>query len=247
MSAHYRLDGFLLEKINVKGAMEAGIYAAAYRLLDAANMMGYLVASYLLPFIARNLTDKETITEAIESTRHVLLFSAIGLVLFVFNYAGWIQKLLYHTDHVYDSVVLQLCLASLPAYYLVHIYGSVLTATGRLRTFIAILFTSVLINILLNILLIPDYGAEGCCIAALASQYFCGITCWITVSRTFEITYRKRSVLIYLFTACFIGGFFYFSKLAMVNVWISIVITVFIILFLFITQISYFKKLVLFR
>ncbi|HUS00952.1 MAG TPA: hypothetical protein VMY77_04455, partial [Chitinophagaceae bacterium] len=37
MSMHYRLDGFLLERIHPDGAEQAGIYAAAYRLLDAGN------------------------------------------------------------------------------------------------------------------------------------------------------------------------------------------------------------------
>ena len=37
---------FLLKGSNLDGAHEAGIYAAAYRLLDASNMVGYLIASF---------------------------------------------------------------------------------------------------------------------------------------------------------------------------------------------------------
>ena len=38
MSVHYRLDGFLLERIHYNGAMEAGIYASAYRLLCGSEL-----------------------------------------------------------------------------------------------------------------------------------------------------------------------------------------------------------------
>src|SRR5829696_7468029 len=58
MSMHYRLDGFLLERWRTDGALQAGYYAMAYRLLDVANMIGYLTASFLVPFIARNKNDK---------------------------------------------------------------------------------------------------------------------------------------------------------------------------------------------
>src|SRR4030095_7449192 len=51
MSFHSRIDGFLLERIS--SPEEAGKYAGAYRLLDAANMPGILFASFLLPYMAR--------------------------------------------------------------------------------------------------------------------------------------------------------------------------------------------------
>ena len=54
MSLHNRFDGFLLERLHPNGAYEAGVYAAAYRLLDAGSMVGYLAASFLVPFVARN-------------------------------------------------------------------------------------------------------------------------------------------------------------------------------------------------
>ena len=94
MSFHYRFDGFLLERIS--GAEEAGKYAGAYRLLDAANMIGYLFASFLLPYIARNRDNGMITTNVVLNVRHVLIVFAItvsGIVIFL---APWIQKVLYH-------------------------------------------------------------------------------------------------------------------------------------------------------
>src|SRR5690606_11604606 len=50
MSVLNRIDGFLLERLHDNGNYEAGIYAAAYRLLDAFLMPGHLVIAILLPF-----------------------------------------------------------------------------------------------------------------------------------------------------------------------------------------------------
>lgn len=186
MSLHYRLDGFLLERLYKNGAQEAGIYASAYRLLDAGHMVGYLAASFLVPFIAANTAQYLFLKKTISITRNGLLALGISIVLFVVLLATPLQQLLYHTQSTYISTIMQFCIGALPAYYLVHVYGSVLTALRQFRVFLITLGASVLINAILNLLLIPQYGALGCCVAALVSQYFCGITLYILVHKNLK-------------------------------------------------------------
>lgn len=242
MSIHYRLDGFLLERIHTNGAMEAGIYASAYRLLDASNMVGYLASSFLVAFVARNLAEKQTLEDAIFNTRHLLMFCSLGVASFVFVFAPWIETLLYHSNSRYNAFVIQLCIASFPAYCLVHVYGSVLTGAAKFKQFITVLILSVVLNIILNSILIPAKGAVGCCIAALVSQYFCGVTTLAIATRTVNISYHGKSLLIYVLFATLLTVFFYFGKNTFVNVWLILTIAVFVSLLFLFTQLSVFKK-----
>jgi O-antigen/teichoic acid export membrane protein len=241
MSVHYRLDGFLLERIHLNGPMEAGIYASAYRLLDASNMVGYLASSFLVAFVARNLKEKDSLQDAIFNTRHLLMFCSLGVVSFVIMFAPWVEHALYHTDRDYNCRVIQLCMASYPAYCLVHIYGSVLTGSARFREFISILIVSVLLNIILNIVFIPRMGALGCCLAALASQYFCGVAVMIATNRSLQISYQAKSIAIYLSFAALLILFFYLTRNA-INVWIILSIAAVGSLFFLTTQLTFFKK-----
>jgi O-antigen/teichoic acid export membrane protein len=243
MSVHYRLDAFLLERIHPNGAYEAGVYASAYRLLDAANMIGYLAASFLVPFIAKHFLEKETVQDVILNTRHGLLFFSTGLVSFVVMYAPWLQNLLYHSTSGYNSFVIQLCIAALPGYCLVHVYGAVLTAIEKFRPLIVILIISVVLNIGLNLFLIPAYGALGCCFAALASQYVCGIAVYFTATKKINVSYGFRSVFIYCLLAILLFALFYFAKTALINVWIILAIAVGLTLLTLTTQVSHLKKL----
>jgi O-antigen/teichoic acid export membrane protein len=242
MSIHYRLDGFLLERIHSKGALEAGIYASAYRLLDASNMVGYLASSFLVAFVARHLKEKEILEDAVFNTRHVLMFCSIGVVAFVIVFAPWLQQLLYHSNNHYNTLVIQLCVAAFPAYCLVHVYGSVLTGAARFNQFILILLFSVFLNVILNITLIPSLGALGCCIAALTSQYLCGLATLIMSTRSLAISFNVKSILMYLLSAALLTGLFYFGKYAVINVWIILAVAVCFSSFLLITQLSFFKK-----
>ncbi|MBK8195245.1 MAG: hypothetical protein IPK76_19270 [Lewinellaceae bacterium] len=57
MFAYTRLDGVLLERLLPGGKTHAEVYAGAYRLLDACNMLGFMFASLLLRVFARLVKD----------------------------------------------------------------------------------------------------------------------------------------------------------------------------------------------
>lgn len=245
MSAHNRLDAFLLERIHPNGAVQAGIYATAYRLLDATNMIGYLTASFLVPFLSRHRHDKGLLQQVVLASRHGLLLFAVSIAAFVAVFAPWIQQVLYHSDSAYSNTVTRLCLAALPGYAMIHIYGSLLTATGEFRSFILLLLLAVVVNVVLNVWLIPLYGAEGCCLAALVSQYTCGLLLWLFSSRKLAISYGAKSAVLYPAAAGLLGLLFVFSQRLTGNVWIILSSIAALALLVLFTQRSLLKKLFL--
>ncbi|MEM9260079.1 MAG: oligosaccharide flippase family protein, partial [Bacteroidota bacterium] len=52
-TAYTRLDAVMIERLLTDGAAAADHYAAGYRLLDAMNMIGWLLAGLLIPMYAR--------------------------------------------------------------------------------------------------------------------------------------------------------------------------------------------------
>ncbi|RYY41591.1 MAG: hypothetical protein EOO08_00195 [Chitinophagaceae bacterium] len=205
MSVHTRLDAFLLERIHPQGALQAGIYAAAYRLLDAGNTAGYLTASFLVPFAARHLHDKKLIDDTVLRLRHFLLLAAMGFAGLCAGLAPLVMQLLYHSTDQYSANVLVACVAALPAYYGIHLYGSLLNASGRLGLFASVVAGCALVNGVLNMLLIPRWGALGCCWAAVASQYLCAIACYLGARPMFGLRLRPLSVIAY----CLLGSMVY--------------------------------------
>ena len=53
MTIYTRVDKVMIERLLINGNIEAGIYAAGYRLLDASNMIGFLFAGLLLPMFSQ--------------------------------------------------------------------------------------------------------------------------------------------------------------------------------------------------
>ncbi|MBC7875189.1 MAG: polysaccharide biosynthesis C-terminal domain-containing protein [Ferruginibacter sp.] len=220
MSVHYRLDGFLLERIHSNGAYEAGLYAGAYRLLDAANMMGYLLASFMLPFLTRQWSKGKMIDQVVLGIRHLLLVASLAVIITVVFLAPWIQEILYHNTDKAAISILQWCLPAIAGYSLIHIYGTVLTATGHIVQFGRITFLAVVLNIILNLLLIPGWGAKGCCFAALVSQVFYGVTTMLYARKKPGINIHPRSLFMYIFIGVILCLFYYLSMGVINNKWV---------------------------
>ncbi|MEK7225281.1 MAG: polysaccharide biosynthesis C-terminal domain-containing protein [Bacteroidota bacterium] len=223
MSVHYRLDGFLLERLHPNGDYEAGLYAGAYRLLDAANMIGFLVASFLLPFLARQWSGKSNIDEVVLISRNLLIIFSLFISSTTIFLAPWIQQLLYHNDNAAAIAVLQYCLPALIGYSLVQVYGTVMTATGHIIQFCYIVLSSVVLNVTLNLLLIPDHGAKGSCMAALISQGYCGAATLVYCRQKLKIPVQFRSLVVYVLLGALLCGFFYFCRSVTFSKWIVVV------------------------
>lgn len=224
MSVHSRLDGFMLERLHPNGAYEAGIYAGAYRLLDAANMAGFLLATFLLPFIARHWNDKPLVNAVVRNSRHLLLLMAVYTGITVYFLAPWIQDLLYRNQDENAITVLQWCLPVLAAYSLLQVYGTVMTAGGQVTRLCYIVFGAVCINISLNLLLIPGWGAQGACIAALVSQGACALATLLHVHVKSGINLHARSLLMYIFIAAALAGFYYGCRAMTLSPWLQVAI-----------------------
>jgi O-antigen/teichoic acid export membrane protein len=244
MAMHYRLDGFLLERLHKDGPRQAGIYAAAYRLLDAGNMLGYLSASFLVPFIAKNQQSKITVQSTVLLLRHGLLMVAAIVASFALVFAPWIQQVLYHTNNAYNSKVIVLCISVLPAYYLTHVYGSLLTAVGAFRLFISILLLSVGTNVVINATLIPSFGAQGCCIAALVSQYACALLLFLFASK--KLSLRPATQWFGFYVAIGLASWILFSLVKNLGkpVWIILAAACLVIALFALTQMARLKRFI---
>ena len=67
MSMYSRIDSFLIERILPDGAVQAGIYASAFRLFDVANnMSGVLFAALLLPIFSKMIKQKKDLNQMIK-------------------------------------------------------------------------------------------------------------------------------------------------------------------------------------
>lgn len=196
MTFNSRIDSVMLERMLVDGNEYAGIYAMAYRLLDAANMIGYLFALLLLPMFARMIKDRQSIEELVKLSFTLIFTPAIVVAIGSFFYSSQLMHLLYsmhsgETPGMFAfriqeaSQVFGLLMPTFVALSTTYIFGTLLTAQGNLRKLNMIFLSSLLINILLNLILIPRLQATGSAIATLITQTAIAIIQVLLVKKIF--------------------------------------------------------------
>ncbi len=182
MTFSYRIDAVMLERMLPDGFLQAGIYAQAYRLLDAAAMIAYLFAGLLLPMFSRMLKLNEKVEELTKLSFSLIIVPAILAAGGCYFFKQPLMELLYHA-HARESAqvlgILMICFIALSSSY---IFGTLLTAGGNLKYLNYTALGSLILNIVLNLLLIPAYEIMGAAIACLCTQ-FASTICQVLIAR----------------------------------------------------------------
>jgi O-antigen/teichoic acid export membrane protein len=109
--------------------------------------------------------------------------------------------LLYHGRDISAGNVIAVLLFTLPALGLIHIYGTLLTATGNIKRFMIISAIFALINISLNLIFIPRYGLySSMWIAVVTQSFYAIVVTGIAIKHT-AIKFAFSDLLIYLAVA----------------------------------------------
>lgn len=220
MTFYNRIDTVMMERMlpDKFGERESGIYASAYRLLDATNMIAYLFAALLLPLFAKMIKFKESVVELVRLAFSLLFVPAIIVSLVSFFYSSDIMHLLYpynaktlETIAEYNiriaetSQVFGFLMGCFVPISTVYVFGTLLTANGNLKQLNIMAASGMLINIVMNIVLIPRFFAAGSAVSSLTTQFITAIAQIIIAQKIFKfnINYRYLIALV-VFVACVI-------------------------------------------
>lgn len=208
MSIYFRTDAVLLERLLPEtGKEQVGIYAQAFRLMDAFTMLGVLFAGLLLPMFSRMIKQGEKVGQLVQLAFLLIMVPSVlmGVAANVFGLE--IMQLLYHEHTEISAPMLGLLMAGFAGNSASYIFGTLLTANGSLKQLNGLAAGGMAVNIGLNLLLIPRFGALGAAWVCLFTQLLMAAAQLLLAVRIFR--FQLNWVLILKLT-----GFLLFSVLA---------------------------------
>lgn len=183
MSVFTRIDAWMIHYLSPDGDAEAGLYAQSFRLLDAALIFSTLISSMLLPVFSRSIEEKKPADALIWLNIRIILFAAIPFALSAWFFGSDILQILYGKSYqhpgekVHAAAIFGPLLTCFVPMALVHIFGTWLTAAHRVKYLSFLAFAAMSVNILLNLIFIPEYGAVGAAWSCLITQSFFALGC----------------------------------------------------------------------
>lgn len=210
MSFYNRIDSVMLERLLPNGKDQTGIYAHAFRLFDAVSMFGVLFAGLLLPIFARMIKHREDISSMVQFS-FLLLFVPSLIISFSSGfYDVQIMNLLNYSHPELSASIFRLLMISFLGVATTYIFGTLLTANGSIRELNWMAVAGMIINIALNLFLIPRLEAIGSAWASLITQLFTAIaqTILAVVLLKLTINYRLIGKLVLFVSFVFLVGVF---------------------------------------
>lgn len=212
MTFYNRLDSVMLGYLLPEGvgSEQAGIYAKAFRLLEAGNMIAYLFSVQLIPVFSRMIKHKENVEQLVKLSFILLVTPALVVSVGCFFYANELSSLINHgvTDSAVEFSVLMLCFTAVSTTY---IFGTLLTANGNLKQLNTMAIIGICINLILNFILIPHYKAMGSAFSSLITQFF---TAGIQIYFAYKIFNFKVNVRLLISIAVFLTGIILFNMVS---------------------------------
>jgi len=198
MTFYNRIDSVIIERVlpGEQGDEQTTVYASAFRLLDAINMVAFLFSVLLLPIFSRMIKHKEPVDQMLKLAFTLLITIAIIAAFGSYFYSYEIMDLLY-VDHIAESAkVFKVLMFGFLFISTIYVFGSLLTANGNLLKLNIIAASSMAISITLNLILVPKLLAEGSAWASIITQGVSATAHIIVALIVFKFKIRYRFILI---------------------------------------------------
>ncbi|MFN5888467.1 MAG: oligosaccharide flippase family protein [Flavobacteriales bacterium] len=189
MLLYNRIDSVLLQQLKVDGSYQAGIYAQAFRLLDALYMVGMIFAGMLYPVFSRMLHEKnQGLIDLVQSTAKILIGGSFVIAFVMVLNAEFLLSLIYGESLNREAVfVFQCLMVSFACMSFNFLFGTLLTANGSLKTLIISSFFGVVITTTMNSIFIPIYGVKSCAVVSILTQALVSVLLYSSSVRTLKI------------------------------------------------------------
>ncbi len=235
MGLYNYVDSVMLKSL--VGDSKAGEYALGYRLFYALLMFAQIFSGVLLPFFSKNMVNKEVIDRVSTYTFKLLFTIGITTACICFAYQREMMEILYPQKATADSITaFGILMFGFIGSAMVLVYGTLLTAMLSLKQLNIAAFVTLVINLILNSILIPIYGATGAAIATITSQLLFGGLCYQIAYRKIRFTIIKKELMkqfvgLILLINVIIFGKQYFENVLVHLLMISLTILLVIYLF----------------
>jgi len=169
---YFQSDIILLKYL--KGDEAAGIYNVAFVIMAAVYMLPSVIyQKFLLPKIHRWANhDRDTFYKVFRTGNWVMLVLGILAMLAIWLLASWGVKTLFGNSYIGAILPLSILALAIPIRFIATNVGSTLVTQEHMRRKVWFMGVTALINIILNMMLIPQHGVLGAAVATVISDVF---------------------------------------------------------------------------
>lgn len=155
----------------MKGDEAVGWYNAAYRMITSLNFISVAFIGATFPVMSKLYTSsRESLAIAYKASFKYLFFLALPMAVGTTIMADHFIYYFYGDGFTNSVLSLQILIWAEAFIFLTTLFGSMLYSINKQNTGVIITGSSALLNVVLNLILIPSYSYVGAAIATTAAE-----------------------------------------------------------------------------
>ena len=163
-----RIDVVLLSALASQG--EVGVYGLAYKVVDVLMILPAYITITLLPEFARLSEHRERLGQVTQKAFSLLQFATAPMLIVMVVFAGEVITMAGGADFSKAAPILQILMLTVLFSYLQAVCWQGLLAMNQQNAILRISLACLVVNVILNLALIPLWGGIGAAIAMAATE-----------------------------------------------------------------------------
>ena len=184
---YFRLDTVMLQLMAEETTV--GFYNAAYKLFELVVVLPHSLMIVLFPHLVEEFhKEKEKFKKSLKKVLviYVGIGSSISLVFFYYSFE--IINLIYGKEFLFSGEVLKVLATAMVLSFCVFLLSNVLIVSGQEQKNARMLVGATLLNLILNLIWIPEHGAIGAAWSTVVCEISLVIVLYFQTERILKAT-----------------------------------------------------------
>ncbi|MCO4799724.1 MAG: flippase [Colwelliaceae bacterium] len=188
---YFQSDIILVKYIT--GLETAGVYNVAFTIMVAVLLFpGIVYQKFLLPKMHRWANhDRERFYLVYKQGNLIMLILGIVAMLLIWIIAPWVVPFIFGEAYQEAISLLMILAVSAPILFIASSVGATLVTQSHMKTKVKLMGLVAILNIILNLVLIPDFGSEGAAVSTVISNAFLLLIYFIAAE---NLVFKKEGV-----------------------------------------------------
>jgi O-antigen/teichoic acid export membrane protein len=196
------------------GNTAVGIYNAAYRLVLVLVFIPSILVTAIFPLMSQHFESSKNLLK-LEYEKSVKYLFIVSTFIFIYGliFADKIILIMYGESYSTSIAALQALIFVVPIIFLTYLFGNILGAVNKQRVVTIVACSNALLNVVLNLILIPKFSYIGASIATVATEGLGFILMFSYISRYLFKISVTQNILKTIFVSILVLIAVYFLKM----------------------------------
>lgn len=207
---YFKIDTIMLSVM--KSSADVGIYGVAYKILEVLIIFPAMFIGIMMPLFSQTITENfERFKTLTQRSLDFLIIAALPVVVGGYLLADPLVTLVGGQTFLASSAPLKILVIAVGVIFVGNLFGHLIIAAGAQKRMMKVYLFGAVLNVILNVYLIPSYSYIGSAFATVATELVVAALSIFIIKNSIQYLPNFRIAFKALAASVIMGVLFFYS------------------------------------